>query len=389
MNVMKKLPWWKTLLFLSLALSGGLAISLLLLEFALRIVYGPVSHEVTNAHPVLHHFSGNNPTVNSFGFYDIDYPEQKPPDTKRVMVLGDSLVRRNENGVNFTDVLEESIRHRVSSPRFEIWNCGIDSYSPALEYLLLRHNLIALQPDFVVVSVFMGNDFNDDAVYYAKMDFDEEGRPVRCLPDRESNEGNMIPGQLRIPFKNYLRYHSRLYREMSRVYNTVLHVAGVRRGEWGKAEIDVDRTAPIGTLAINISDRLFDLLTGSLLHIQDLLSERQIPWMVLIIPLDAQVSPPKAVEESRLVYREEAIAKIDENQKKLTAFCVEHRIEAIDLLPLLREIEHQPLYISGSHFNETGHRIVAEILFEAIAGRFTLALDDDGPLDPARCSEPR
>ena len=380
----KSIGVWKKFLFVFIAVFGGIGIALLGMELVLQLIYGPVADESTNADPILHHFSGNNPNVNAYGFYDKSYPKEKPAGTRRIMMVGDSLVNRTVTGVNFAKEIEKRCKTAFSTPAFEVWNCGIDSYSPALEYLLIRHKLLALNPDLIVVCVFMGNDFNDDAVYESTLEFDRDGKPLRCSPDREKSEKSLISGQLRIPFKNYLRYHSRLYRELSRSYNTILHRVGVRQGEWGKAKIDLHQTAPIGTLTTNISGDLFQLLTRNLLFIRDLLKENRIQFMVVLIPLDAQVYKPVNADVKKILFRNEDIENANENENKLRIVLEEKGIEVVDLLPYLRNSPKQPLYIVGSHFNIDGERLVAEVLFDPLTKRFTLFPPDAAPPDPER-----
>jgi len=369
-NVPRRMATWKKVLFIGLSVCLGLGVGLILLEISLRIILGPVSHEITNADPILHHFTGNNPGINSFGFYDKEYPQEKGTDTFRIMILGDSLVRRGDGGVNFVDVLENRFARESSGSRtVEVWNCGIDSYSPALEYLLIRHRLADLQPDLVVSCVFMGNDFNDDAVYEAKMEYDESGKPIRCVPDKAVKDSTLVPGQIPLPFKNYLRTHSRLYRELSTVYNFFLHVVGLRRGEWGKAKIEVDRPAPIGTLTLNITDNHLNLMLRNIRLTKDLLAQQGCRFLVVLIPIDIQVDAEAIRDGERSAFRPEDIDVANQNETRLKAALEQEQIEVLDLLPQLIERKSGRLYIIGSHFSALGHETVAEILFPELTKR--------------------
>jgi len=371
-NPTASMATWKKILFVILSLCLGFAVGLILLEIALRIMLGPVSHEITNADPILHHFTGNNPNTNSFGFYDKDYPQEKGPDTFRIMILGDSLVRRGDGGVNFVDLVEERLaEQRPDNRTVEVWNCGIDSYSPALEYLLLRHRLVPLQPDLIVVCVFMGNDFIDDAMYEAKMEFDESGKPIRCVTDKAVKDSTLIPGQIPLPFKNYLRTHSRLYRELSTVYNFFLHVGGFRRGEWGKAKIEVDRPAPIGTLTLCVTDNHLNLTIRNIRLMKDLLAEQGCRFLVVLIPIDIQVDPEAIREGNRSAFGPEDIDIANQNEARLKAALEQEQLEVLDLLPELLAKKSGRLYILGSHFSALGHRTVAEILVPELMERLT------------------
>lgn len=358
----------KKRIFGALAAALGTLCALLLAEAVLQILFGPVSHEITNADPVLHHFSGNNPETNALGFYDREYPIQKPAGSRRIMVLGDSLVRRTFHEMNFTKILEHKLQAAPGYEGAEVWNCGIDSYSPGLCYLLLKHKLLGVDPDRVVVCVFLGNDFNDDAVYQSQMVLDGRGRPERCPPDAPTSEARLVAGQVPIPFKNFLRYHSRLYRELSRGYNTLLHWLRFREGEWEKAEIGPDQTAPIGTLTVKISEEVFQILARNLVFTDELLRERGIPWLVMLIPLNVEVSREVEGGERLDMYSEEGIRTADRNLEKLAAFLEKKGIAVLNLLPAFKAHTPQPLYTIDSHFNEAGHVLAADMLFQKLTG---------------------
>lgn len=368
MNVSAPMRPMKKWIFGALAVMLGTGLALFLAEAVLQLLYGPVAHEITNADPILHHFSGNNPDTNAFGFYDREYPAPKPPGRRRIMVLGDSLVRRTFHEKNFTKILEQKLQAAPGYEGAEVWNCGIDSYSPGLCYLLLKHKLLRLDPDRVVVCVFLGNDFNDDAVYQSQMVLDERGRPERCPPDAPSSEARLVTGQIPIPFKNFFRYHSRLYRELSRGYNTLLHGLRLREGGWEKAEIGPDQTAPIGTLTVTIRDEVFEILARNLVFTDELLRERGIPWLVMLIPLNVEVSREVEGGERLDSYSEEGIRTADRNLEKLAAFLKEKGIAMLNLLPVFKAHE-PPLYTLDSHFNEAGHNLAADLLFEKLTGK--------------------
>jgi lysophospholipase L1-like esterase len=89
---------------------------------------------------------------NSAGFRDIEHDLSKH-DKPRVVVLGDSYVWGFDvqDGERFTDLLREKV------PEVEIFNCGVNGYGTAQEWLLYRKKARQYSPDLVVL-VFSGND---------------------------------------------------------------------------------------------------------------------------------------------------------------------------------------------------------------------------------------
>ena len=66
---------------------------------------------------------------NAYGVVDRGYPLAKPPGTTRLLVLGDSVARRQV----FLDVLEEGLTRAHPEHRYEIWNAAVEGYN-AVQY---------------------------------------------------------------------------------------------------------------------------------------------------------------------------------------------------------------------------------------------------------------
>ncbi len=106
-------------------------------------------------------------SINSLGFRDREYNLTKPAGVFRILMLGDSYteghgVRPEES---FSKQLELMLNaNRNSTLRYEVIDAGVSSYSPILEYLVLKYKGIALQPDMVILS-YDWSDPNDDYTY--------------------------------------------------------------------------------------------------------------------------------------------------------------------------------------------------------------------------------
>lgn len=100
----------------------------------------------------------NHILINSYGFNDYDWPPHKET-RKRVMVLGDSIVesRQVDRSFNFIS-LTKTILNNFTQNEYEIFNVGVAGWSvdSALNYFQqVGHTL---QPDILVLALFMGND---------------------------------------------------------------------------------------------------------------------------------------------------------------------------------------------------------------------------------------
>jgi hypothetical protein len=98
--------------------------------------------------------------LNSRGFKDVEFPPTKASDATRLLALGDSFAF----GVvpyasTYLTLLEQHLTR--DGRRMEVLNMGIPGIGPPGYLALLMHEGLALQPDIVLVSFFIGNDFTD------------------------------------------------------------------------------------------------------------------------------------------------------------------------------------------------------------------------------------
>jgi len=101
--------------------------------------------------------------INQTGVRDDEEIGPKAPAERRILVLGDSLVLSVQ--VPFAQTFTERLEHRLnehrpegSNARYRVINAGVQGYGPVEELLFFRRLLTDLQPDVVLVSVFVGND---------------------------------------------------------------------------------------------------------------------------------------------------------------------------------------------------------------------------------------
>ena len=109
--------------------------------------------DFSQAHP------NGRATVNSHGLRDRERSIAKPPGTRRILVLGDSVVE----GVTYVPddkTLTRQWEALYSDGKTEVLNLGISGYCTRAEIELLERVGLQFQPDIVVV-VFVINDFHN------------------------------------------------------------------------------------------------------------------------------------------------------------------------------------------------------------------------------------
>jgi lysophospholipase L1-like esterase len=84
----------------------------------------------------------------------------KPPNERRIVVLGDSLVMSVQVDARqtFCKLLEDRLNRAGGPTRYRVINAGVQGYGPVEELLFFRQVARAFEPDLVIETVFVGND---------------------------------------------------------------------------------------------------------------------------------------------------------------------------------------------------------------------------------------
>lgn len=90
--------------------------------------------------------------INADGFRDVVFARPKPTGVYRIALLGDSVVYGT--GVNQADTLARQLEglfaDRLGARRVEVMNCGVYAYNLRQEVGLLKHRVLAFEPDMVM-----------------------------------------------------------------------------------------------------------------------------------------------------------------------------------------------------------------------------------------------
>ncbi|MDT3778175.1 SGNH/GDSL hydrolase family protein [Nitrospira sp. MA-1] len=104
--------------------------------------------------------------INSAGFRDVEHPLQKPKNTYRILLLGDSYTEARQVMLEdtFGRKVEQQLRscERLLPHNVEIINFGVPGYGNAEELITLRSRGWDYDPDLVLTMFFSGNDLIDN-----------------------------------------------------------------------------------------------------------------------------------------------------------------------------------------------------------------------------------
>lgn len=102
--------------------------------------------------------------TNSFGLLGPEITRARPAGTARVLVLGDSMTEAVQvpRGERFVALVEAGLSGRIGRPA-EVVNAGVTNYQTDQEVLYYERDGHTLQPNVVLLMLFVGNDVMGNA----------------------------------------------------------------------------------------------------------------------------------------------------------------------------------------------------------------------------------
>lgn len=312
--------------------------------------------------------------VNAFGFRDREHPRQKPPQTYRILGIGDSFVYATvPPSRNFLRVAAQHLATArthvgagVTDGKVEMVLLGLGGYSTANQVGLLRTLGRDLEPDLVILNFFVGNDVT--------------GIPVR---------GEVLRGRLYYVgsparWRNVFR-KSRLYVLAEMFYVTQVKARYLRRpvelvAPEATPQFDAFPQPPLTRDYVEVESRNLPVYLDPLDQTQRELwrqalaqldafdavcRDMGVPWVLHVIPEELQIDADVRREVLRQLRLEPTAYDFDGPQRRLAAFAVERGIAIHDPLPELRRLHRSEdrLYVpNNTHWGERGNRAAGELL---------------------------
>jgi hypothetical protein len=321
---------------------------------------------------------------NSHGFRDYERTYEKPPGVFRILVLGDSYIEAFQVQLeeSFTAQLEKLLNAQSSSAKYEVLSLGQSGFGTAEEYLRYLNFGAAYSPDLVVLALTTGNDFRNNSkllnghnggFYYA---FDQDRNLVldRSLVDAyESSQ--TYPRRL---FQS-LKSHSHLLTLVSeRVYllNRQLQEAHMSQVHAAKPSMDSGTSAlglfsDLNIYRINMPPEwkeAVEITKAIILEFQRSVEERGSKFLLMSLSNAEQVHKDLGDE---LKARYNVNLDYEQPDRILEQFAATNKIMFLKLMPALRdhyrkttEYVHGFGSSRGGHWNQTGHRIAAQVTFQ-------------------------
>jgi hypothetical protein len=332
--------------------------------------------------------------VNRDGFRGPEYSFDKPPDTLRIAVLGDSVTEAQQVAFEntFCAIAQRDLQAQCPFvvggngrpprlfSRVEVINFGCDGYGTAQELLTLRHWVWRYSPDVVVLAFFNGNDVRNNSVVL-------EGD--KCRPFFVHQNGKLMLGG---PFEDSWWFRTHCMLRFESRHSQVLNLLGSGRSQLRQLVRNAFKKPqgpPIKRLPHGVELGLSDLIYGppindvwreawSVTDDQIDLMNREVTahealFLVATLAAGIQDDPDpqsrakylRMVGSDNLFYPDDHIRELGEQR----GFAV------INLpKPMQEYAEVHQVYLHGfpntrpgtGHWNEEGHRVAGTLIGERI-----------------------
>lgn len=289
-------------------------------------------------------------TINRQGVRDNRDIGPKPPDERRIVVLGDSLVLsvQVDQQQTFCSLLEQRLNSGGGAIHYRVINAGVQGFGPVEDFLFFREVARAFQPDLVIEGIFVGNDAEDAVANAGRLN----GAPQGSAAVSESTVGAL----------------RRLVRRSMVLQTLRLRVISVtdRVGNWLTPP-----EPPLQSYAAHPAPRIAEGLrisTDCVRRIASAASAVGARTMVMLIPARFQVDDGDYGRLKDIVAGSGGDLIRDAATERFKAALSVLPLPVLDVLPPLRASLPGPdvFFQQTVHLTPRGHRIVAAALDQFI-----------------------
>ncbi len=273
---------------------------------------------------------------NSLGYPGREFRREKPRGVFRIAALGDSFavgpaVPFNENYLSLLEQADSGI---------EVYNFGVSGAGPREYYAVLKEHVWDVQPDLVLVCVFVGNDITESLA------------TPRHLDPRQHALYLLITRVVRLVRERERFSYAETDKRSDRLTASTLSVETFREVE--ARRLAVCLKAPPPSLekkwqrALSYLDRI----------VRDC-NNHDVPVAFVLIPDEFQVNPDVLAEALGVVAMDASTLDLEYPQRRLGRFCAERGVRCLDLRPAFAEVPNA-YALRDTHWNARGNRLAAD-----------------------------
>ena len=313
----------------------------------------------------------------------------------RLLLLGDSFIQADE--IEYSGTMGALLENDIGNENFRVFQQGMASWSPLLEFNWLIKRYSAIEPDAVIVFLCVNDFFNErsqygDIFYEKKTVFDSSGMPqyfdidvqhsqkrsgyfysltlpkirtlirgaLALMADRK-NRPEMI-GQDEIGLLLSVDQEN-LENELDRIV-----------GDWKYSEYvkEMIRLARNHETWDSYTEKNVDISLKYLLKMNEFLKIRNSGLLITFAPFGWAISPDETIP-GKGAYRfgNDVLLPSDGLENRIKNFCIDEEISYIDLTGDLRNYRmnnNEPLYFEyDGHWNPHAHKFIAQKIGEFLS----------------------
>lgn len=269
-----------------------------------------------------------------------------------VLFLGDSFLEalQVENEDTFPEIIKREFRERFGA-ELSVLNTGVGGWAPNQYYLAARVELSRRLFDLAVVCLYVGNDFLSRFDTLLPPRTPVERHSLR-LPDSWSFSG--LKMALFYPINDFLETGSHLFIFFKNRSQTLLSRVG----------LTAENFPPIFQKAYEQAD-VWPTTARICAHIQTLCRQHGTRVLFVLLPTPYQVHETVFKDYVQGFTIDESSVDLEQPNKRIATELLRYGIHVLDPLAFLRAKASQGESLYGkvdNHFDESGHRAIAEFL---------------------------
>ncbi|HUL32874.1 MAG TPA: SGNH/GDSL hydrolase family protein [Candidatus Eisenbacteria bacterium] len=320
--------------------------------------------------------------INSHGFRDRERTYEKPANTFRIAILGNSWTEALQLPLDQTypAVLEKILNQHncLAGRRVEILNFGVAGYSTAQELLLLKEKVWSYHPDFVILALYPARDIANNvrelnnAVTPERSPYFLVRGDQLVLDDSFQAQPALQPAQIRLQSAGlWFDGHFRILQAINTLQrHAKIHVAmaaAKQRAE--NAGMDNLEFAIYAPPSFPDMQEAWKVTEHLLVAMRDEVRNHGAHFCLVTLATRPQVIPDAAKRAELL--KELGVADFSYADRRIAAFAARSSIEVVPLAPALSAYaESHHAYLNGfrpanfgtGHWNQIGHRLAAETI---------------------------
>jgi hypothetical protein len=331
-------------------------------------------------------------SINSDGLRDREHARQRPPNTLRIAVLGDSFAEAMQvnQDETFWAIMAKDLQScsRLHGRRVEVINFGQAGFGTAQELLAWRHRALKYAPDVVLLAFFTGNDVADNSPSMMQFPYNpyftlEDGQLV--LHDKQTRARWQEEQQKKTwggEFKQWRQDHFRIFQVLQQGQRAL-------KAWWSEPRRTGQAAAAPPASEPGLSGSMYrepvspgwqdawKVTEALLLKMRDEVAARGAKFCVVVLSTGAQVDPDPAARAE--LARSLGVKDLFYPDRRLQKFCQQEGIPVLLLAPDFEQYAttHQVYLhgfkgnLGGGHWNQKGHRLAGDMIAAWLCGQFS------------------